>query len=209
MGQSVDARRRAQADLGDWDAFIARAAQAEGASIAQAREYLDAGRKRIEQAFRAGAHVDVLVEARSALVDAVLGSAWRALADSANACLVAVGGYGRGELLPHSDIDVLILYRQGTLDDVGPALERFLTHLWDIGLEVGHSVRSPAECAEQAEADITIMTNLMESRALAGDPDALLRLSAAGRAHIEDKFRASLGAEVLVEEIRRLSKKDS
>jgi [protein-PII] uridylyltransferase len=179
VGYTVEMRRRAQAELGDWDDFIARAANSEGASIAQAREYLDTGRERIERAFRAGAHVDVLVGARSMLVDAVLASAWRALADSSNACLVAVGGYGRGELLPHSDIDLLILYRHDTLDSVGPALERFLTHLWDIGLEVGHSVRSPTECAEQAESDITIMTNLMESRALAGDSALFAAMRAA------------------------------
>lgn len=179
MVQRRSERQRSRPPIHDWETFLDSVASIEGTSIGEARDKLNEGRERIEQSFRDGAHVDVLVGARSALVDAILVNAWNALADTSDVCLVAVGGYGRGELLPHSDIDLLMLYRDGELDTVGPALERFLTHLWDIGLEVGHSVRSPGECAEQAADDITIMTNLMESRALAGDAGLFAAMRAA------------------------------
>lgn len=165
--------------LDGWQDVLDSVAEIDGSTIRPAREKLKAGKARIAEAFRAGAHVDMLVGARSDLVDAVLVNAWRALVDTQDVCLVAVGGYGRGELLPHSDIDLLILYRDGCLDSVGAALEGFLTYLWDIGLEIGHSVRSPAECAEQAAGDITIMTNLMESRTLVGDPALFAAMRAA------------------------------
>ncbi|GAB3683382.1 [protein-PII] uridylyltransferase [Salinisphaera aquimarina] len=182
--------------LGDWAAFLDSVAQVDARKIAPARDKLNDGKARIADAFRTGAHVDMLVGARSDLVDAVLVNAWQALVDTQDACLVAVGGYGRGELLPHSDIDLLILYRDGRLDTVGSALEGFLTYLWDVGLEIGHSVRSPAECAEQAAGDITIMTNLMESRTLAGDPALFAAMRAATSAeHIwssADFFKAKV-----------------
>ena len=83
--------------------------------------------------------------------------------------MVAVGGYGRGELHPYSDVDLLILVPT-PLDDAGRgALERFVTFLWDIGLEVGHSVRTIAECREEATANVEVMTTLVEARLLAGD----------------------------------------
>lgn len=143
------------------------------------RTVLTEGQQRIADAFRNDAPIGRLVNARAELVDTVLVHAWKTLVDTPNACLVAVGGYGRNELLPRSDIDLLILYRAGMLDDIGPAIERFLTYLWDLGLEIGHSVRSPNECAELACDDITIMTNLMESRTLAGDPALFATMRAA------------------------------
>lgn len=169
MADPAQAAPETGVHLRAWSSFIERAAGLDGAAMAPARELLAEGSRRVREAFESGAPIDALVTARSDLVDTVLASAWNTLVDTGDACLVAVGGYGRGELLPHSDIDLLILYREGRLEHVGKSLESFLTHLWDIGLEIGHSVRSPAECAEQAAGDITIMTNLMESRALAGD----------------------------------------
>jgi [protein-PII] uridylyltransferase len=85
------------------------------------------------------------------------------------AALVAVGGYGRKQLYPYSDIDLLILLAD---DADGPALqhrlERFVGILWDIGLEVGHSVRTVSQCLQEASKDISVRTNLMEARRLAG-----------------------------------------
>jgi len=179
MPTPTDSAAHERTALAGWQAFLSSVDSIDGASVAQAREKLEAGRERIERAFAAGARVEALVGARSALVDAVLVNAWRALVGTAGACLVAVGGYGRGELLPRSDIDLLMIYREGMLDTLGPSLERFVAHLWDIGLAVGHSVRSPAECAQQAAHDITIMTNLMESRALAGDAALFAAMRAA------------------------------
>jgi [protein-PII] uridylyltransferase len=89
---------------------------------------------------------------------------------------VAVGGYGRGELHPCSDVDILILV-PAALDDAGrAALEPFVAFLWDIGIEIGHSVRTVAECAESAAADVSVMTTLVEARCVAGDAALAVRM---------------------------------
>ncbi len=87
--------------------------------------------------------------------------------------LAAVGGYGRGELHPKSDVDLLILLNDQDYDAAKDFIENFIRFLWDIGLEIGHSVRSVKDCIKEARGDITIMTNLLESRHLAGH-DGLL-----------------------------------
>ncbi|MDG4869376.1 nucleotidyltransferase domain-containing protein, partial [Guyparkeria sp. 1SP6A2] len=86
--------------------------------------------------------------------------------------LVAVGGYGRGELHPHSDIDLLLLLEHDDDTPYREPLSAFVTFLWDIGLEIGHSVRSLNDCEREAEADVTVITNLLESRLIAG-PETL------------------------------------
>jgi [protein-PII] uridylyltransferase len=134
------------------------------------RGALQAGHSEIRERFEAGADAAELVKGLSWLVDQLLRRAWQALMpEPRQLALAAVGGYGRGELLPGSDIDVLILLPEGAADrDHAPGIEAFLTFLWDIGMEVGHGVRTPAECAVQAEQDVTIITNLIESRLIAG-----------------------------------------
>ncbi|KEZ77052.1 [protein-PII] uridylyltransferase [Salinisphaera hydrothermalis] len=164
--------------LTDWDAFLDRVWALDIGDAKSVRAALDEGQQYIADAFRHGESITRLVRARCEVVDAVLVHAWRELVATDSACLVAVGGYGRNELLPQSDIDLLVLYQHNQLDTVGPALEGFFTYLWDLGLEIGHSVRSPAECAELAADDITIMTNLMESRVLVGDPALFARMRA-------------------------------
>ena len=89
--------------------------------------------------------------------------------------LVAVGGYGRRELHPHSDVDLLILLGNEDYNGVQAFVENFLRFLWDVGLEIGHSVRSVKDCVKEAKGDLTIMTNLLEARHLAGE-DALFKL---------------------------------
>src|SRR5690606_29390465 len=109
------------------------------------------------------------VHARAQLIDVVLRAAWRAHLgeDAERWALVAVGGYGRGELQPCSDIDVLVLTPEPlTAAGRGP-VERLLAFLWDIGLEIGHSVRTIAECASESAADVSVMTTLVEARLLA------------------------------------------
>ena len=128
----------------------------------------DAGATLIRR-FDAGEPVQNLVHARAWLVDRVLLHCWRnTVGDTREAALVAVGGYGRGELLPGSDVDLMILLAQGESSQLAARLEGFLTFLWDIGLEVGHSVRTLDDCEEQARADVTVVTNLMEARLLDG-----------------------------------------
>ncbi|MGD8940197.1 MAG: nucleotidyltransferase domain-containing protein, partial [Gammaproteobacteria bacterium] len=113
-----------------------------------------------------------LVKQRAWLIDRLLNKAWKHFisGDEHNIALVAVGGYGRGELHPASDIDLLILLTDADTKQYNEAIEKFVLFLWDIGLDVGHSVRSLSECVEHAERDITIATNLLESRLIAGSP---------------------------------------
>ncbi len=114
-----------------------------------------------------------LVHAHAALVDALLVRVWKRhlkkFPPRVPVTLVAVGGYGRGELHPHSDIDLMLLTERGSADDLRDFAEHLLRFLWDMGLEVGHSVRTLKQCAEESKKDITVATNLMESRLLYGD----------------------------------------
>ncbi len=82
--------------------------------------------------------------------------------------LLAVGGYGRGELHPYSDVDLLLLRDEKTDENVDQCIEHFLRFLWDIGMDVGHSVRTIKDCSKEARADVTVMTNLLEARSLFG-----------------------------------------
>lgn len=116
-----------------------------------------------------------LVHARSWFMDQLLAQAWAQYfpAESKNISLLAVGGYGRGELHPKSDIDVLLLSEDETaFSEHSDAMQSFITFMWDIKLDVGHGVRTLEDCQREAEKDITIATNLMETRTLAG-PDSL------------------------------------
>lgn len=140
-------------------------------ALKQAREVLD-GR------FREGRDIRRLIEDRAWFVDQILRCAWDRFdwSEDADIALLAVGGYGRGELHPNSDIDLLILLDNADHEIFRNPIEGFLTLLWDIGLEVGQSVRSVDECAEEARADLTVITNLMESRTIAGPERLRLRM---------------------------------
>ena len=120
--------------------------------------------------FAADEPVEHLVRDRARLVDLVLTRAWRLYTDAhrGELALVAVGGYGRGELHPCSDIDVMVLLPKSEGTPWQADLERFLTFLWDIGLEVGHSVRTIDDCQRESLADISVATTLLEARLLAG-----------------------------------------
>lgn len=121
--------------------------------------------------FRATLDANTLVRHRASLIDKLLACLWchQGLPEK-DLTLVAVGGYGRGELHPFSDIDVLLLCRdENAINTYAEQLQSFITLMWDIKLDVGHSVRTLAECVTEAEKDLTIITNMMESRTLAGD----------------------------------------
>ncbi|OOG27236.1 [protein-PII] uridylyltransferase [Thioalkalivibrio denitrificans] len=142
---------------------------------------LEATRRTLEAGFRSGVSVVELVHGRAAVIDRLLTHAWQGfgLEDVPELALVAVGGYGRGELHPGSDVDLMLLHGAGFSDEAGERIGQFLTFLWDIGLEVGHSVRGLDDCMREAERDITVATNLMEARLLAGDADPMGRLAGA------------------------------
>ena len=134
------------------------------------REALLQTRAELKQQFESGTTVNKLVHHRSNVVDAVLINIWNHfIADAqSDIALIAVGGYGRGELHPASDVDLLILLSSDNHQIYQENIEQLLAFIWDIGLDIGHSVRSINECAKEAQQDITIATNLMESRLLAG-----------------------------------------
>ncbi len=113
-----------------------------------------------------------LIRSLSKHVDQTLLTLWEHAAMPSGAALLAVGGYGRGELFPHSDVDVLVLlppaHAGGSGDALKTSIEAFITACWDSGLEIGSSVRTVAECVALAESDVTVQTALLESRYLCG-----------------------------------------
>jgi [protein-PII] uridylyltransferase len=134
------------------------------------RRALENASDNIRDRFLAGESVVDLVHLRAAVMDELLVHLWRAHADSCTsvACLVAVGGYGRGELHPSSDVDIMLLLPEDLPDSCETELSDFVTSLWDVGLEIGHSARTVAQCSEQARKDLTVATTLIEARLLDG-----------------------------------------
>ena len=133
------------------------------------RKCLEKAEKLMERWFAEKASIQSLVSGRAWLIDQVLTLAWEHLSGNSNdIALMAVGGYGRGELHPYSDIDILILLKDNDPEPHREHIETFLTLLWDINLKVGSSVRSISECGEQGCEDLTIFTTLVESRLLSG-----------------------------------------
>jgi [protein-PII] uridylyltransferase len=119
-----------------------------------------------------------LITRLSRLVDRVLREVWRAHAMPSDWALLAVGGYGRGQLFPCSDIDLLVLLPAPPAAELQGKLEAFVGALWDIGLEVGHSVRTIDECAELAAQDLTVQTSLLEARLVRGERRLFRRFAA-------------------------------
>ncbi len=138
------------------------------------RQVLDRGTELLRERFAADEDIEELVRDRARLVDITLRAAWKSHAGryAGDLALIAVGGYGRGELHPCSDIDIMVLLPKSDSADWQPDIERFLALLWDIGLEVGHSVRSIDDCQRESLADIGVATTLFEARLLAG-PESL------------------------------------
>ncbi|MEW7977488.1 MAG: [protein-PII] uridylyltransferase [Candidatus Sedimenticola endophacoides] len=156
------------------------------------RDALGQGAEALRLLFEQGEPVTDLVRLRANLIDFLLIEAWeRTLPYQADAALIAVGGYGRGELHPRSDIDLLILLGDQAPDTLDERFAELLTFFWDIGLEVGHSVRTLEQCVESAGGDVTIATNLIESRLLSGPRELYTRLkqaTAPGRIWPSDRF---------------------
>lgn len=148
----------------------------ESLPVSHCREALAAASENLIKRFRAGESVATLVNTRSDIIDEILRRLWHEHAGdiSASAALIAVGGYGRGELHPCSDVDIMVLVEDPLPDNAAALISAFFTALWDIGLDIGHSVRNIAECCEQSARDITIATTLIEARLIDG-PESLLR----------------------------------
>jgi [protein-PII] uridylyltransferase len=136
--------------------------------VAHWRAQLAQGRAQLRAAFAERPDPPRLLRNLARLTDNVVASAWSEAAMPSSAALVAVGGYGRGQLFPHSDVDVLILLPEAADGVCAKAIERLLTALWDIGVELSHAVRTIGECAVEMKADATVATSLLEHRHLAG-----------------------------------------
>jgi [protein-PII] uridylyltransferase len=156
-----------------------------GQALRLAREYLNAGRAAIDAAFDAGLPASEAVRQRAALYDRLLVGLFQEAdhayceehgAPDARLTLCAVGGYGRGELSPASDLDLLFLFPYEVGAYVEVVSERLLYWLWDLSLEVGSSVRSIDGCVRLAKTDLSAYTSLLDHRYLAGDPDLYAEL---------------------------------
>ena len=134
------------------------------------RTFLKTAKKALKEAFEPAQPVAPLLREASNIVDTVLGYLWSEhVGELPGIALIAVGGYGRGELFPQSDIDILILSSDTLPETASQRLERFVASLWDTGLQIGHSVRTLKECETLAREDLTVVTTMMESRHLRGD----------------------------------------
>jgi len=151
----------------------------------QWRAGLQAGREELRQAYLRSPAPQRQLHAHSRLIDRTLRGLWRALRPAAPAALVATGGYGRGELFPHSDIDVLVLLAEEPGERERASLERLVGMFWDVGLEVAHSVRTVEQCVAAAAADVTVQTALLEARFLAGNRDLYRKLTVAVAASLD------------------------
>ena len=122
-----------------------------------------------KQAFSQGTNIRNLVRERAKQLDKMLHALWGSLGISNQLSLIAVGGYGRGELHPFSDIDLLVLFDNEISEADKSGIEQFISVLWDCRLKVGHAVRNVEQCHQLAAEDVTIATNLMESRLICGN----------------------------------------
>jgi [protein-PII] uridylyltransferase len=154
--------------------------------IAELRASLRSDQSALERDFLQHGKATRLLNAHSRLIDRYLCNVWKQLAMPGQIALVAVGGYGRGELYPRSDIDLLILLDAEPDDALQQKLQSLIGMLWDIGLEVGHSIRTVAQCLNEA-ADITVQTNLLEARLLSGDAVLFRELHSAVRQHLDPR----------------------
>lgn len=132
------------------------------------KQRLKADRAALIAAFRDEGKPEKLLRSLRQSVDAVLTDAWNAIGLPLEAALLGVGGYGRGELFPYSDIDLLILLAEPASPHTQDRLEALVQLLWDLGLEIGHSIRTVDECMVESQADITVQTSLLEARLVTG-----------------------------------------
>ena len=144
----------------------------------QFRESLASERAALRAAFSDGLAPGELLRRLSRAVDRHLRQIWAACMPSAKSALVAVGGYGRAQLFPHSDVDLLLLLPDAPDAAQEARVEAFVGMSWDMGLEVGHSVRTIEQCVELARQDITVQTSLLEARLIAGDRALFRRFTA-------------------------------
>lgn len=164
------------------------------------REAIAHASEKLDDRYKQNLNINDIVADRSWVIDKILCLAWQSQdwPNPDDISLIAVGGYGRGELLPHSDIDILILTRKDRNKKYKTPISSFLALLWDLGLEVGQSVRSIKQSKQESIKDITVATSLMESRTLFGPPALhreMLKLTHGKRVWPSKKFLQAKWAE--------------
>ena len=160
-------------------------ARRDGVDIAALRAEVKADQAALRQRYAQTGDAGELLRQRCARVDATLRRLWADFAMPDSVALVAVGGYGRGELYPASDIDLLILLPRPAGRALREKLEILVGHFWDIGLEVAHSVRTVAQCREEAGRDISVQTALLEARLLTGNDKLFASFAQRLRRHLD------------------------
>ena len=170
------------------------ALSAVAAAIPNLRGQLAIGHKTLRRNYETHPVCSQLLQGRVRLVDNVISQLWQLCEMPETLALAATGGYGRGELYPHSDIDLLILLPTAADAVLQARLSEFVSALWDVGLEIGQSVRTVDECIAAAAQDITIHTNLLEARQITGSRALFETFTAASRAamDVEAFFTAKL-----------------
>ncbi|MCC7325488.1 MAG: [protein-PII] uridylyltransferase [Burkholderiales bacterium] len=188
------------------DSAATATADEAGPRVAFWRGELRERRAVLREAFFARPDTARLLREHARLVDAVIRGIWSESAMPVGLAALAVGGYGRGQLFPHSDVDVLILMPHA---DAPPAtaIERFFATLWDIGIELSHAVRTIEECIVEMKADVTIETSLLEHRLLAGSCELFRRFRAQFAAHVD--IRVFYDAKALEQQQRHLKYQDA
>ena len=145
----------------------------------QQRDRLRLERNALVARFESGGPVEGLLKGLARSTDGLLRELAQSSGLEQHAALVAVGGYGRGELFPHSDVDVLILLEHEPDAAERATIERLVGMLWDFGFALGHSVRTVDECRAEARADVTVLTSLLEARRITGQKRLFQRLQSA------------------------------
>ncbi|MGC8506725.1 MAG: [protein-PII] uridylyltransferase [Thiomonas sp.] len=183
---------------------------AQVSAIAEIRQNWKSGRAALLDTFTRNPRlIAPLLHGLTRLADSTLQALWTATGVPQHAALMAVGGFGRGELFPHSDIDLLLLLPQAQGSDAATdaAAERFITACWDCGLEIGASVRTPEACIDEAAKDITVQTALLESRVLCGNRALAQAMQASFFAHLD--ARAFFQAKMREQQQRHIKFEDT
>ncbi|MEO8344078.1 MAG: [protein-PII] uridylyltransferase [Betaproteobacteria bacterium] len=170
------------------------------------REELKRGREDLRASYFAHPDTPKLLREHARLVDRVVRSVWREAPMPVELALLAVGGYGRGQLFPHSDVDLLILLPEN-VDAPAAAIERFFAALWDVGIELGHAVRTVAQCGTEMAGDVTIRTSLLENRLLEGSRSLAKAFHTMFATHLD--IRAFYAAKALEQQQRHQKYNDA
>jgi len=157
-------------------------------SAASLREQVQAGRRELRERYGADGGAQHMLRQHRLLIDRTLKSLWTEAGLPGSLALAAVGGYGRGELFPYSDVDLLVLLPSEPNAELRSKLETLIGSLWDAGLEPGHGVRTVEECLSESAKDITVQTSLLEARWLAGSRSLFFAFTRAMREQLDPQL---------------------